>query len=125
MRREQLAHLSLRIGAAFALLYPPIAAVFDPVSWLGYFPHFIRALPIDSLVLLHGFGSIEVALALWILSGWRIRIPALTATLMLVAIVAFNLTQMDIVFRDLSIAAITLALAFWPNVPPPAAQGKS
>lgn len=125
MRRELLAHALLRIGAAFALLYPPIAAVFDPVSWLGYFPHLIRALPIDSLVLLHGFGIIEVALALWILSGWMIRVPALIATLMLVAIVAFNLAQIDIVFRDLSIAAVTLALAFWPNVPPSAAQEKN
>ena len=116
MRRERLAHVSLRIGAAFAFLYPPIAAVFDPVSWLGYFPHFIRALPIDSLVLLHGFGIIEVILALWILSGWRIRIPALVMTAMLLAIVAFNLAQIDIVFRDLSIAAVTLSLALWPKV---------
>ena len=116
MRREWLAHVSLRIGAAFAFLYPPIAAVFDPVSWLGYFPHFIRALPIDSLVLLHGFGIIEVILALWILSGWRIRIPALVMTAMLLAIVAFNLAQIDIVFRDLSIAAVTLSLALWPKV---------
>jgi hypothetical protein len=113
----------LRIGAAFAFLYPPIAAVFDPVSWFGYFPHFIRALPIDSLILLHGFGIIEATLALWILSGWRIRIPALLMTTMLLVIVAFNLAQIDIVFRDLSIAALTLALALWPKVAPtPAAQ---
>lgn len=111
----------LRIGAAFAFLYPSIVAVFDPVSWLGYFPHFIFALPIDSFVLLHGFGIIEIVLALWMLSGWRIRIPALLMTVMLFAIVAFNLAQIDIVFRDLSIAALTLALALWPKAtfPPP------
>ena len=116
MRSERLAHWVLRIGAAFAFLYPPVAAVFDPVSWFGYFPHFIRALPIDSLVLLHSFGIIEVVLALWMLSGWRIRIPALLMTVMLLVIVAFNLAQIDIVFRDLSIVALTLALALWPKV---------
>ncbi len=115
MRREQFAFVILRTGAAFAFLYPPLRALQDPVSWLGYFPHFIRALPIDSLVLLHGFGAVEIILALWILSGWRIRIPALLATIMLLAIVAFNVADLDIVFRDISIACMTLALAFWPK----------
>lgn len=109
----------LRIGAAFAFLYPPIAAFFDPISWFGYFPHFLRSLPIDPLVLLHGFGILEVALALWMLSGWKIRIPALAMTTMLVAIVAFNPSQMDVIFRDLSIAVMTLALAFWPEIESP------
>lgn len=123
MKRERCAHWVLRIGAAFAFFYPPVAAVFDPVSWLGYFPHFIRVLPIDSFFLLHGFGTLEIVLALWVLSGWRIRIPALLMTAMLLAIVAFNLAQMDIVFRDLSIAALTLALVLWPKVAlSPAAQ---
>lgn len=115
MRSERFAHGLLRIGVAFAFLYPPVAAVFDPVSWLGYFPHFIRALPIDSLVLLHGFGIIEIVLALWVLSGWRIRIPSFLMTAMLLAIVAFNLAQIDVIFRDLSIASVTLALALWPK----------
>ena len=111
-----LAHWSLRIGVAFAFLYPPYAAIADPVSWEGYFPHFVRALPINTLILLHGFGVIEVVLALWILSGWRIRYPAILATLMLLAIVFFNFANIDVLFRDLSIAAMTLALAFWPKV---------
>jgi hypothetical protein len=109
------AHVALRIGAAFALLYPPIAALKDPTSWLAYFPPFIRALPIDPLLLLHGFGVIEIVLALWILSGWNIRIPAALTTIMLLAIVAFNASQFDVLFRDFSIATLTLALALWPR----------
>ena len=118
MGRDQLAHLTLRIGAAFAFLYPAIAAVADPTSWLGYFPQIIRGLPIEPLVLLQSFGIIEVALAVWILSGWKIFIPALLATFILVGIVLFNLTQIDIVFRDISIALMTLALVFWPKTSP-------
>jgi len=118
MRREQLVHLALRIGAAFAFLYPSIAAVFDPVSWFSYFPRFVRDLPVDPLVLLHGFGILEAALALWVLSGWKIRTPAFAMTAILIAIVVLNLSGLDVVFRDLSIALMTLALALWPKTRP-------
>ena len=115
MPSEKIAHLALRAGLAFALLYPPLAAIRDPISWAAYFPHFIRALPVDTLVLLHFFGVVEVVLALWILSGWKIQIPATLAALMLTAIVAFNLNQLDVLFRDLALALMSLALVFWPS----------
>jgi uncharacterized membrane protein YphA (DoxX/SURF4 family) len=109
------AHLALRIGLAFSFLYPPIAALYDPISWASYFPTLLRALPIDTVVLLHLFGVLEVVLALWILSGWRIRIPSLIACALLLGIVGVNLNQLDVLFRDLSIAATALALALWPG----------
>ncbi len=109
----------LRIGVAFAFLYPALRAIFDPVSWLAYFPTVIRDLPIDSLVLLHGFGAIEVTIALWLISGWKILTPALLAALMLVCIVAFNTADMDVVFRDLSIAMMAFALILWPKAQAP------
>ena len=121
MEDARSAHLLLRIGAAFAFLYPPIRALSDPLPWLGYLPSAVRALPaqfglsVDSLVLLHTFGVIEIILALWMLSGWRIRIPAVLMTLALLAIVAFNWNESDVLFRDLSIAAMTFALALWPK----------
>ncbi|HET9641562.1 MAG TPA: hypothetical protein VFP46_01785 [Candidatus Paceibacterota bacterium] len=121
MSSARAAHIALRLGAAFAFLYPPYAAIGDPVSWLAYFPRFMLALPIDKLVLLHGFGIVEVVLALWLLSGWKIRFPAICATAILFAIVAFNASQMDVLFRDLSVALMTLALAlspvYWGNGP--------
>jgi len=118
---EQYAHIVLRVGAAFAFVYPPIKALVDPITWLGYIPSFVRTLPvqlglpIDSLVLLHAFGIVEIALALWLLFGKNVRVPATLMTLILLAIVTFNSDDFDVLFRDLSIAAMTLALAFWPN----------
>jgi hypothetical protein len=105
------AHWLLRIGVAFAFLYPPLSALTVPDGWIGYLPRFLLASGIPDTVLLHGFGAIEVAIALWILSGWRIEWPAAAAAAALVAIVAFNPAQFEILFRDLSIACAAAALA--------------
>lgn len=111
------AYLLLRIGAALAFLYPPLSALFgDPYTWLGYFPAFTRGY-LPDLVLLHAFGVVEIVIGLWLLSGYKIFIPALLATAMLLGIVAFNLSQFDVLFRDVTIACLTLALALihWPK----------
>ncbi len=113
---HSLAFLSLRVGLAFAFLYPPLNALVDPNSWIGYFPWFTRGIVPDE-VLLHAFGVVEAIIALWLLSGWRIFIPSILATAMLVGIVVFNIPNFQVVFRDLSIAAMSLALALksWPE----------
>ena len=110
----------LRVALAFAFLYPAIDAFFDPTSWLGYFPQFVTAtfhtiavpLKWSDVVLLHSFGLLEVVLALWVLFGRRIRVPATVMALMLFAIVGFNLdpSNFSVLFRDVSIAFAALAL---------------
>ena len=107
---QKIANFLARFGVAFAFLYPPINALFDPISWIGYFPKFLHGM-VPDLVLLHGFGAMEVVIALWILSGKRIFVPALLAAAMLATIVLFNLQDFQILFRDLSIAILALALA--------------
>ena len=115
------ARLLLRIGAAFAFLYPPVAALIDPVSWISYIPPTVREL-VNPLVFLHTFGAIEVILALWVLSGWRIRIPAFLMTAILVVVAATNWSELPVLFRDLSLAMMTLALAVLPEPTSPSAQ---
>ena len=111
------AYLLLRIGAALAFLYPPFSALTgDPYTWFGYFPPFVQGY-LPDLVLLHAFGAVEIIIGLWILSGYKIFIPAMLATAMLLGIVAFNLSQFDVLFRDVTIACLTFALALmhWPK----------
>ncbi len=103
--------LLLRIGLAFAFLYPPVAAFFDPYSWLGFFPQFMRDIVGNDALLLHAFGVFELLIGLWLLSGKRIFIPSVLAAATLAGIVVFDLGAMDIIFRDVSILAIALALA--------------
>ena len=103
-------NLILRVGLAFAFLYPPINALFDPNAWIGYFPSFLRGI-VPDMVLLHSFGLVEVVIALWILSGWKIFLPSVGAALMLLAIVVMDFSEFQVVFRDLSIATISIALA--------------
>ena len=108
----------LRAALAFAFLYPPISAWSDPFSWLGYVPAFAYVLwPWSHLVLLHLFGVAEIVLALWVLSGWRIALPSALACFLLLFIVVTNPGQFEILFRDLSIAAIAFVLAVmhWPQ----------
>ena len=104
------ANLVLRIGLAFAFLYPPLNAIGNPESWIGYFPHFLRGI-VPDMVLLHSFGAVEVVIALWLLSGWRIFWPSSLAALMLLAIVFFDFSDFEVLFRDVTIATIAIALA--------------
>ena len=114
--RNESSDLLLRLGAALALLYPPLDAVLNPYSWVGYIPQFARGI-VPDMVLLHAFGIVEIILAVWILSGRRIFWPCIAATTILLAIVAFNLRDFEVLFRDLSIAALTLALALMHRAP--------
>ena len=109
MSTEKLASIVLRAGVAFAFLYPPINALSDPYAWIGYFPLFTRGYVPDE-ILLHAFGVVEIVIALWILSGWRIFWPSVAATAMLLGIVAFNLPNFQVLFRDLTIAAMPFSL---------------
>jgi uncharacterized membrane protein YphA (DoxX/SURF4 family) len=108
--RHEASDLLLRLGAALAFLYPPIDALLNPYSWVGYIPQIMRG-GIPDMLLLHGFGAVEIILAVWILSGRRIFWPSVAMTVILLVIVLFNLNDFEVLFRDVSIAAMTLALA--------------
>lgn len=111
MATDKIIEKILRVGVAFSFMYPPISAFFDPYAWVGYFPAFmIKMIPFDSILLLHLFGIFELVVALWILFGKRIFIPSLIASLSLFFIVAFNYAQMDVLFRDISILGMSIAL---------------
>ncbi len=105
-----LASLVMRVGLAFAFLYPAVRGLQDPSAWIGYIPPLVQDFVGDPSFFLFVFEIIEILLAVWILSGWKIRTSSTFATLILIAIVVGNATEMDILFRDLAIAALGMAL---------------
>ncbi|MGE5541055.1 MAG: hypothetical protein ACM3TU_02095 [Bacillota bacterium] len=111
--RLSLSELLLRAALTLSFLFPPIDALFDPYSWVGYFPTALSDLVAPhQLILLHTFGILEIALALWLLFSRRARIPALIMAVILLAIVAANTAQLSVLFRDVALALVALALAF-------------
>lgn len=102
----------MRLAVAFSFVYPAVAAYFDPYAWIGYFPGFLLALAGGhDLILLHAWGVFEILLALWVLFGTRVYVPALIMAAALVAVVVANPGQFPILFRDLSIALAAVSLA--------------
>ena len=101
----------LRVGVAFSFIYPPISAFFNPYAWVGYFPSFlIDQNVIESMTLLHLFGIAELCIGLWILFGKRIFIPGAMASVFLLLIIVLNLSQIDVLFRDIPILLMALLL---------------
>lgn len=102
--------LLLRIGLAFVFLYPAIDSFLVPQAWIGYFPAFMHGI-VPDMVLLSAWAIVEIIIALWVLWGKYLFIPTALATIMLVLIVVFNISLLEIVFRDLGLATIALTLA--------------
>lgn len=112
-KKEDAILLLLKLGVTFAFIYPAIAAYLAPLNWIGYFPPFLLDVfgEENHEILLHLFGISEILIALWILIGKRIFIPSILASLYLLAIVLLNLAQLDVIFRDISILLMAVALA--------------
>lgn len=110
MRPSDSADFLLRLAVAIAFIYPAVNALLDPYAWIGYFPVFMKDI-IPDMTLLYLFGALQAGIGLWILSGRKIFVPSLTAAALLLAIVVFNLGDLQILFRDVSIALAALALA--------------
>ena len=105
-------NLLLRIALAFAFLYPAYGFFTNPNDWVGYIPAFVKGFGLSQDMLLWTLTGGHVIIALWILSGWRVFIPSFGAAIFLIVVVYFNLKQLDILFRDISLAIAALALAF-------------
>ncbi len=110
MNKNEFANLFLRLGVAFCFLYAGVAGFLDPEAWVGWFPKFMKDF-VPELLLLKIWGVYEIVTGIWILSGKKIFVPSALASLSLAGLIVFNLGAMDIIFRDVTILATTIALA--------------
>ncbi len=113
--------LLIRIALAFTFLYPAYGFWKHADAWIGYIPPFVKNAGIlaqagisqNTLLLL--IALFHIVIALWLLSGWRIFIPSLISAIYLGSIVYFSQNQLNVLFRDVSLALVALALAFAPR----------
>jgi hypothetical protein len=107
---EKRAELLLRVGLAFVFAYAAIAAFRDPTAWVGFVPLWVsNIVPLELFMKIHAAG--ELALALWLLSGWKTYYAAVLSALAIAGIVVFNFGAMDLVFRDIGLFFAALGLA--------------
>ena len=107
-----MSNLLLRIALAFAFFYPAYGFWKNPTDWIGYVPQFVQTVGIPEGTLMILLAVFHFAIAFWILSSWRIFTPSLVAVVFLLSVVYFNRNQIDILFRDISLALASLALAW-------------
>jgi uncharacterized membrane protein YphA (DoxX/SURF4 family) len=110
MNQKSFAFFLLRAAIASVFAYASIASFITPDNWIGYFPLFLRHL-VPQPILLTGFSLYEFALAVWLLSGRFTFYAAILSLLTLSGIIVFNITQLDIVFRDFAIILSAASLA--------------
>ena len=111
VKKEKVVSFLLRIGLAVVFGYAGIAGFLDPQSWIGYFPLFIREMVSPSL-LLPAFSSAEIVLALWLLSGRGTFLAGCISAILMLGIITFNISLLDIIFRDIAIFFASIAVAY-------------
>lgn len=103
--------LLIRLGLAFTFLYAGVKGIVQPDRWIGFLPQQVDLVPVvSSEQILLFFSVAEIVLAVWLLAGVGTRWAGFTAFLFLLGVTLPNLAQMDIVFRDVGLAACALAL---------------
>lgn len=110
LQSNKLASWALRFGLALVLLYASVSSFVTPSDWIGYLPHFMTQY-ITGTMLLHIFSVYEFALALWLLSGYFLRLAALVSAATFAGIILTNLGVLAVTFRDVTMVFASLALA--------------
>ncbi len=110
MKRGKIVFFLLRLSLAFAFFYAGVGAIMSPGNWIDFLPQFLSYIMPPTTFLL-GFGIFEIVLAGWILSGKKLLWSAAIAAAMLGGIVVFNVWAFSVVFRDVSLMFVALALA--------------
>lgn len=107
----------VRVGLSIVFLYAGTAAVLDPLSWMGFIPSWVRAI-IPPAIFLPLHAAMDMAIGLWLLSGWKRFYAGLVASLALLSIIVFNLGALDIIFRDIALffSAVAVMALHWQEV---------
>lgn len=97
------------MALAFSFIYSGIASLIAPDAWVGFIPSFISNF-IDSYTFLNIFSTFEIILGLWIIWGKGIFYSSALSAFILFGIIVSNLSLLEIIYRDIPIFFVSLAL---------------
>jgi len=101
--------LVLRLGLAFVFAYAAISAFQTPAAWISYLPHFITGV-LSGNTPLHLLSVLQLLLAVWLVVGKFVKMAAVVAALFLLGVILPNFASMLIVFRDVGLLCMAVAL---------------
>jgi len=111
MENKSLVSFFLRLALASVFLYAAIASFLTPTDWIGFLPQWMKNI-VPGNTLLFIFSVYEILLSLWLLSGKKTIYPAVLSAITLLLIIITNISQLDILFRDIAIFFTAIALIF-------------
>lgn len=110
VQRERLVSFFLRMGLAAVFLYAAIASFMDPDTWATFLPSFMGdMMPLRTV--LFAFSVYELVLAALLLLDKYVFSVAVLSALTMIGILVTNAAGMDVLFRDVAIMFMALALA--------------
>ncbi len=109
MNHRRLVDFFLRAGLAIAFLYAAVAQMLRPEQWIIWFPAWLGKIA-DLTILLYIFSAYQVGLALWLFTDKKTVYAACLAAMTLLGIIIFNITALDLIFRDIAMLFMALAL---------------
>lgn len=99
----------LRMSLSVAFLYAMVSSFLQPAVWITFIPSFMSNIfPAD--ILLTTFSIFQLILAVWLMSNYRPYFAATVSALTLFLITLANISALDLVFRDITIAMAAIAL---------------
>ncbi len=101
----------LRIGIAFSFVYPAIDSFLHPGVWINFLPTWVIDIsPVDAIIMLAMLSVVELVVATLILLMKDPTWPARIAIIILASILILDFSVFDVVFRDLAILLMAVAL---------------
>jgi uncharacterized membrane protein YphA (DoxX/SURF4 family) len=101
--------LFLRIGLAIGFVYAAISSLLNPTNWIGFVPDFVEIL-ISKELFLTLYSVFEIVLGLFLILNYKTFYVSIVSTATLFFITIGNLSAFDIVFRDVAILFMSVAL---------------
>ena len=112
-RKEQnkniLISFLLRSGLAIVFFYAGISSFLNPTNWIGFVPNFIGAI-ISKEIFLMIFSGYQILVGIGLLFDYKTFALSILSSITLFLILFGNIMGLEILFRDIAILFMALAL---------------